>query len=434
MDRTQFPKKLKALFTPSRYKVLYGGRGGAKSWGVARALLILGSTKTLRILCCREVQDSIKDSVHKLLSDQIQALGLGGHYDVLKTEIRGRNGTEFIFAGLSTQTEESIKSFEGIDICWTEEAQSITKNSWTILIPTIRKDGSEIWITFNPELDTDETYVRFVTSPPPDTILIEINFPDNPWFPDVLEKERLHCKATMPDEYDNIWEGKPRTAAAGAIYAKEVQALVKDGRFCRVPYDPHLKVHTIWDMGWNDSMAIVIVQRTHLDVRVLDYIEEDHKTLDWYCAQLQAMPYNWAHDWLPHDGFSGDYKTGKSAYDLLRAFGRNPKNKINDRPPIPALDVEQGIRAARMLFGKLIINNAKPGPVRLLECLKRYRRHIPTKTGEPGSPVHDGFSHGADTVRHTALIVDQLTNDPIAPPRPKVPTYRAVDSGLGALG
>ena len=145
----RFPPKLEFLFHPKRNKVAYGGRGGAKSWGFARALLIMAAQRPLRILCTREVQKSIKDSVHKLLSDQIEALGLGAVYQVLATEIRGINGSEFLFSGLADQTVESIKSFEGVDIVWLEEARAVTRRSLRILIPTIRKDGSEIWFSFN---------------------------------------------------------------------------------------------------------------------------------------------------------------------------------------------------------------------------------------------------------------------------------------------
>lgn len=146
----QFPRALSGLFDPHRYKIAHGGRGSAKSWGFARALLVLAAQSKTRILCTREVQKSIKDSVHKLLSDQIQAMGFGGHFQVLETEIRGINGSEFLFAGLANHTVESIKSYEGIDIVWIEEAQTVKKKSWDILIPTIRKAGSEIWVTMNP--------------------------------------------------------------------------------------------------------------------------------------------------------------------------------------------------------------------------------------------------------------------------------------------
>jgi phage terminase large subunit len=138
----KFPKKLRFLFEPARTKVARGGRGSGKSWGVARALLIRGAKQTTRVLCTREVQKSIQQSVHQLLKDQIEALSLGAFYDVLSTEIRGKNGTQFYFGGLSDQTAESLKSFEGVDICWVEEAQAVSKRSWDILIPTIRKEKS----------------------------------------------------------------------------------------------------------------------------------------------------------------------------------------------------------------------------------------------------------------------------------------------------
>ena len=150
--KAQFPQKLEFLSKPYRYKVAYGGRGSGKSWGFARELLIQGATKKLRVLCAREIQRSIKQSVHQLLSDQIQQLNLGSFYQVLESEIRGINGTQFNFTGLANNTVESIKSFEGVDIVWVEEAQTVSKRSWDILIPTIRKPKSEIWVSFNPDL------------------------------------------------------------------------------------------------------------------------------------------------------------------------------------------------------------------------------------------------------------------------------------------
>ncbi len=178
--------------------MLFGGRGGTKSWGAARALLIKAAKKPLRILCTREVQKSIKDSVHQLLSDQIEALGLGAQYQILTHEIRGANGSLIVFAGLADQTVESIKSLEGFDVVWVEEARSCSRRSWSILIPTIRKEGSEIWVTFNPELDTDETYRRFVLNPPPDAVVVKMGWQDNPWFPEVLERERQYAQSLRP--------------------------------------------------------------------------------------------------------------------------------------------------------------------------------------------------------------------------------------------
>ncbi len=215
-----FPEKLEPLFEPARYKVAYGGRGGAKSWGFARALLILGKKKPLRILCARETQKSIADSVHKLLSDQIKELGFQEFYEVLKASIVGKNGTAFTFAGIRQSSIADIKSYEGCDICWVEEAHIVSKHSWEVLIPTIRKDGSEIWISFNPDLETDETYKRFALNPPSSAKVMEIGYRDNPWFPEVLKQEMADLKTRDPEAYENVYEGKCRSMGEGAYFGK----------------------------------------------------------------------------------------------------------------------------------------------------------------------------------------------------------------------
>lgn len=401
--RAQFPAKLKPLFQPARYKVLHGGRGSGKSWGVARALIIKARQTKLRVLCTREVQKSIKDSVHALLSDQIQALGFGPDFDCLETEIRCRaTGSVFLFGGLQQHTVESIKSFEGCDVVWVEEAQVVSGKSWDVLIPTIRKGGSEVWITLNPQLDSDETYTRFIASPPPGAVVIEMNYSDNPFFPEVLEQERQHAERTMkPEKYRHIWEGKCMPAVEGAIYFDEVSRAEDEGRITRVGYDRLLKTHAIWDLGWNDSMSIIIAQRSASEIRVIDYIEDSHKKLSDYVEMLKAKPYNWGSDWLPHDGFSKDYKTGKSADEMLRALERSVSRT-------PNMDIEGGIKAAREVFDRVWFDKEKT--VRLVECLKRYRRNIGQKTGEAGSPLHDQYSHGADAFRYLAVCADQLKN------------------------
>ena len=170
-----------------------------------------------------------------------------------------------------------------------EEAQVVTKKSWDVLIPTIRKPGSEIWVTFNPELDTDETFSRFVIRPPEDSVVIEMNWQDNPWFPPELDKERRQWLDRDPVGYLTTWEGKCRPAVEGAIYANEIEATQREGRIRAVPYDPQLKVHTVWDLGWNDSMSIICVQRVASEVRVIDYIEDSHRTIDSYVMQLQEI-------------------------------------------------------------------------------------------------------------------------------------------------
>lgn len=396
-----FPAKLEPLFKPARYKVLHSGRSAGKSWGIARALLIQCLQRPLRILCAREMQKSIRDSVHKLLSDQIESLGLGTHFTIEQVSIKARNGSEFVFTGLSDQTAESIKSYEGVDICWVEEAQVVSERSWNILTKTIRKDASEIWISFNPELDTDATWVRFVENQYPGSFVIPLNYRDNPWFSPVMENERLRDSTLLSKiDYDHIWEGKCRPAVTGAIYAEEVAAMFAERRAGDFPYDSFLPVYAIWDLGWNDKMSIIIAQRHQSALRIIDYLEDDHKTLDWYSMELRKLPYSISELFLPHDGAHADYKTGQSAQRILEGLHW----RVTVLPNSP---IDDGIRAARMAFRSLFINKGKCE--RLIECLKRYRRTTPNSTGEPGAPLHDEFSHGSDAFRYLCLAAPDMT-------------------------
>lgn len=402
-----FPKKLQFLFQPYRYKIARGGRGSAKSWSFARALLLQGANKPLRILCAREVQLSIKQSVHQLLKDQIQLLGLESIYNVLDAEIRGKNGTTITFSGLSTLTVDTIKSFEGIDIVWIEEGQVISKRSWDILIPTIRKDGSEIWVSYNPDLDTDETHRRFTTNQPDDCYNVLINWRDNPWFNDVLEKERLSCKRGNPDDYDNIWEGACRPAVDGAIYYKQIQEATNQGRIANVPYDPLLKVHLVFDLGWSDAMSIGLVQRSSSEIRIFDYITGSQRTLADYSAELKKKNYNWGRVILPHDGFSKGFQTGQSSADILKALGWD----VAARKEIIEQSVEEGIRNTRLKFNRLYFDKTRCAE--LIESLKRYRRHINRNTQAASSPVHDDASHGADMLRYLCINEGLMINESI---------------------
>lgn len=402
MQVAKFPDKLQCLFEPAPYKVAHGGRGSGKSWGFARALLILGAQRPLRILCAREVQKSIEDSVHTLLKDQVAALGLSEFYDVMAYEIRGKNGTTFAYAGLAQHTVTTIKSFEGVDICWVEEAQAVSKKSWDVLRPTIRKPGSEIWVTFNPELETDVTYQMFVAEPPTGAVVVQMNYVDNPWFTDKLEQERLDCQRTQPKDYENIWGGKCKPAVVGAIYYDEMVRVEEDKRICNVPYDPMLKVHVVFDLGWNDAMAISLVQRHASELRVIRYIEDNRRTLDSYSAELRDLKMNWGKVFLPHDGAHKNIQTGKSAQEVMTALGWDVKMT-------PNMSVEEGIRATRMAFGRMYFD--KSNTARLIQCAKRYRRAISQATNEPGAPLHDEWSHGADNLRYVAINAEAMTNE-----------------------
>lgn len=207
-----------------RGRCYYGGRGSAKSWQVARALLIHGVQRPLRILCTREFQSSVKDSVHRLLKDQIYALGLETFYRITDTSIVGANGTRFLFKGIRKNISE-IKSTEGIDICWLEEAESVSAASWRVLTPTIRKPGSEIWVTFNPALPTDATYQRLVVNTPANWIVREVNFDANPFLPEVLDQEQRELAISDPDGWAHVWGGKPWMRSDAQVLAGKWKVL-----------------------------------------------------------------------------------------------------------------------------------------------------------------------------------------------------------------
>lgn len=207
MHKVQFAEWARELFQPHRYKCLYGGRGSGKSYAAAAALLLIGASKPCRILCCREFQNSLADSSLQLLADQIEVLGLTSFYTVFKDSITGRNGTVFIFKGLRHNVQ-SIKSMAGITHAWLEEADTVSEASWSILIPTIREAGSEIWVTFNPAKEEDPTYRRMVIAPPPDSYIQRVNYSENPWFPDELRREMEYLRKVDTDAYLHVWEGE----------------------------------------------------------------------------------------------------------------------------------------------------------------------------------------------------------------------------------
>lgn len=393
LDRVEFPDKLQGILEPSPYKVFRGGRGGAKSWSIARALLLIALQRPVRVLCSRETQKSIRDSVHKLLVDQIARMGMAQFFNIQQVQLTAINGSEFIFAGLSDQTADSIKSYEAIDYCWIEEGQTVTDRSWTILLPTLFRTGrTELWISFNPELDTDPTWVRFIEKPPPGTRQFEVNWRDNPWFPPELNELRLHDSRTLKlYEYEWIWEGKCKPAISGAIYADELAQMFADGRVGAFPVAANLPVFAVFDLGWNDKTAIIVFQRQMSALRIVDYIEDSHKTIDWYSGELRSKSYRVQELYLPHDG-AHNHLTGQSTQRALEDL----RWRVT---VLPVKDVEEGIRALRLSFRQLYIDNRC---TRLVECLKRYRRVIPPGTQEAAKPLHDEFSHGADCARYMA--------------------------------
>jgi phage terminase large subunit len=423
----EFPHKLLPLFQPKRNKVVYGGRGGLKTWQFARALLLRGARQFERVVCCRETMDSIEESVHHTLEQQISELGLDGQYTVQQRRIIGRwwcthcgarrpadlvaacecgkeswRQTEFIFAGLRYNVA-NIKSLEGATIVWVEEAESVSKHSWDTLLPTIRWEDksagrqSEVWVSFNPRLATDETYKRWILNPPPDTWVCRTTYRDNPWFPEVLRVQMEHARLTDPETYQHVWEGECARGLAGAIYAKEYKAAVAAGRIMDLPCDPSKPVDTFWDLGFGDRNCIWFVQRLGPWWHFIDYIEGVGETLSYYVIEMQRKGYVLGTCYLPHDGVDAmlhgklSNDRSKSPDMALRALGMTVRIA-------PKLEIETGINAVRTVFPMCRFDRTKCAEG--LSALEHYQWGPPSANGqERTKPLHDWASHGADALR-----------------------------------
>lgn len=393
-------KKFEPFLEPKRLKCCYGGRGSSKSWSIAQLLILRAFKEPTRILCAREIQRSISDSVLQLLNDTIERMGLRDYFDVQKTQIVGTNGSRFIFEGMRSNITK-IKSMEGLDIAWVEEAESVTYSSWETLIPTIRKKGSEIWVSFNPNDEMDDTYQRFVVNPPPEAYVVKVNYHDNPWFPPELEKERLHLKDKNEDLYNHVWEGEVLSNRDGAYFAKFIQ----HNQIVDFKVEPNIPVDTYWDLGISDSTAIWLVQQVGMEIRVVDCYENQGEGLQFYI--------NWLHDWrakhqavfgdhyAPHDIQVRELGTGKSRLETARKLG------IHFRV-VRRLTIEDGIHATRAILPKCYFEktNTKDG----LMCLRRYRKEFDEKKGiyKP-HPLHDYTSHYADAFRYFAIAFRDRT-------------------------
>lgn len=212
-----FPQWSKALFKPKRYKIAFGGRGSGKSFTYTDALLITALQKPIRVLCAREYQISISESVHRLLQKRIEDLGLSAYFTIQRDSITSKTGSEFIFKGLRHNVD-NIKSMAGINICWIEEAQSISQESLDILIPTIREPDSEIWMTMNPRLESDPVYRMFIANKHPDAVLFKVNYTENKHFPAVLDAERRLMLERDPALYNHVWLGECLTHTDAQIF------------------------------------------------------------------------------------------------------------------------------------------------------------------------------------------------------------------------
>jgi phage terminase large subunit len=379
----------------ARYKVVCGGRGKGASWSFARSILVRGVQAPTRVLGAREIQKTIDDSVHQLFADQIAQLNLGGHYQVLSNEIRGPRGTSIGYAGLRHNAQE-LKSWEGADIAWVAEATNCSKWSWNILTPTIRKDGSEIWCEFNPELDSDETWQRFVVNPPEGAIVKRLTWRDNPFFNDVLRAEKADLERRDPEEALTVWEGHTRQALKDAIYADELIAATRDGRIGKVPWNGTSPVDTYWDLGHADLTAIWFIAKVGFEWHAVDYLQESRKKLSYYLEQLQARKYLYGTHYLPHDAANDMLGAESIEHQLEQHYPR--RVQVVDR----VSEKVQTHNAVKTVFPRCWFDAERCADG--LQGLRHYRFRRDPKSGSiTRDPLHDWASDVADSFGTFAL-------------------------------
>lgn len=381
---------------------MYGGRGSGKTRSLALMTAVRGyelesQGKSGLILCAREFMNSLTDSSFEEIKQAIQSIDwLNDFYEIGQNYIRSKSGNiQYKFIGLRRNLD-SVKGLSSIHICWCDEAETISESAWTKLIPTIREEDSEIWVSWNPESKLSATNQRFRVNTPSNANLVEMNWSDNPFFPKVLELERLEDKEKRPLSYDWIWQGDYLTAHDGSFYLLEMMRARDEGRIGVVDYDRRLPVVTAWDLGIGDSTAIVFASYFGSEIRIIDYYENSGVGLDHYARVLQEKGYIYDQHILPHDVRVKELGTGKSRYETLQSLGINPITIA------PQLAVDDGIQAVRSMLDQCWFSAERCD--HLIEALRAYHKEYDDQRMTwKGRPEHDWSSHPADAFRYLAV-------------------------------
>lgn len=393
--KIEVPKEFKVLFdldSDLRHIVLYGGRASGKSTSVALSLLILGMNKKLRILCTREVQNSIADSVHKLLSDLISKYKLNT-WEVQKDIIRNKQtGSEIFFKGLHNNSQ-SIKSIEGIDIVWVEEAQSVSADSINTLVPTIRKAGSRLIWTFNRLTENDPVWELIVKKADNRTFVQKIN---SDAIESLLSKEIIEEREKMridnPEMFEHVWLGEPMTAKTGSVFGKQLAQARNEGRITKVPYDASTGVYTAWDLGIGDSTVIWFFQVVGREIHFIDHYEGSNEDLGHYISYIQNKPYQYTTHFLPHDSKARELQTGMTRVEFFNNHGIYNIEVL--RPTNFSLGQDDIDLVARPKFSLCWFDEEKCQ--RGLECLRAYHYEYDDKNKLlRNKPEHDWSSHSS---------------------------------------
>ena len=429
--RIELPPKLIPVFTgQADVRGGFGGRGSGKTRSFAKMTAIRAymwdkAGREGIILCGRQFMNSLDDSSMEEIKAAIRSEPwLLAHFEIGEKFIRTKSRRiAYKFVGLDRHLD-SIKSKARILLCWVDEAEPVTDEAWVKLIPTLREEDSELWVTWNPESKRSPTHRRFREGrPDPRIKIVEINWRDNPWFPSVLERTRQRDKLDRPDRYGHIWEGEFATVFEGAYYVRELVDAKDNGRIGTVGIDPLLPVHTAWDLGIGDSTAIWFFQVVGSEVRVVDFYENHGKGLPHYAEVLDAKGYTYGDDWVPHDAKVRELGTGRTRIETLKDLKRKPRL-------VPDHTLQDGINAVRETIPHCWFDETKTDYG--LDALRQYRSEF--KEDEAvfqDKPLHDWTSHAADSFRYLAMAWRELKGGKKEKPAPLPKEIALVEIGPG---
>lgn len=394
------PKLVDVFLGEARCRGSYGGRGSSKTRTFALMTAVRGYQEGMagrsgQILCAREFMNSLDESSMEEIKQAIRSVPwLDAYYEIGEKFIRSKDRRiYYTFSGLRHNID-SIKSKARILLCWVDEAETVSEEAWRKLIPTIREENSEYWVTWNPESKRSATNQRFRLDPPQNSKIVEMNWRDNPWFPDVLEQERLNDKAKRPHSYGHIWEGEYAEALEGAYYAAALTQAKADGRIGKVAHDPLHEIRAFWDIGGtgklSDACSIWVAQFIKQEVRVLAYYEAQGQELGDHIYWLRSNGYDKCTCVLPHDGGTKDKVYRVSYESSLQDAGFSTIVVPNQG----AGAAKGRIEAVRRLLPSIWFNEATTEGGR--EALAWYHEKMDEARGVGLGPMHDWASHGAD--------------------------------------
>ena len=405
--KVRLPPKLIPVFKgEADIRAAYGGRGSGKTRTFAKMTAIRAymwevAGRSGIILCGRQFMNSLADSSLEEIKAAIRSEPwLLPWFEIGDKYIRTRSGRiQYVFVGLDRNVD-SVKSKSRILLAWVDEGEPVTEEALAKLLPTLREEDAEFWVTWNPESKRSPVHKRFRLVTDPRMKIVEINWRDNPWFPAILERLRNKDKLERPHSYSHIWEGDFATLIEGAYYTRELIDVKEQGRIKPLKYEPDFPVHTAWDLGIGDSTAIWWFQAIGSEIRILDCYENHGKALGHYAELVKAKPWKRGSDYVPHDARVRELGTGKTRVETL--FELDLKPEI-----VPSHKVEDGINAVRLVLPHCWFNEEPTDPGR--DALSQYRSDYDENALTfKDRPLHNWTSHFADAFRYLAMVWQEI--------------------------